>query len=282
MPPTGNKTCSPARSLPRLAAFGLGLLCAWPAAAQPGCLPPAMGEGAVVRIVDATTLELSDGTLVPLAGLLAADGEGAAAIAERGRRMLVRLVLGRRVTLHAPAAPSRSGAAAPLRDRLGRMSAHVSVYHDGSSLWLQREMVRLGLAQVLSFKDNRACAAELLEAEARAREARRGLWALDAHAVLSARAVGALSAAAQSYRIVEGRVVSVRRTRRSTYLNFGAVWRDSLTGVVAARDRVLFERAGVDLEALAGRTLRLRGWLERRTGPTMALTHPEQLEIVGP
>ena len=60
-------------------------------------------------------------------------------------------------------------------DRYGRALAHLHV--DGD-LWVQGEMVRLGLARVYSFQDNRTMVEDLLEIKIQARTAKRGIWAL--------------------------------------------------------------------------------------------------------
>jgi endonuclease YncB( thermonuclease family) len=60
-------------------------------------------------------------------------------------------------------------------DRYGRALAHLHV--DGD-LWVQGEMVRLGLARVYSFQDNRTMVRDLLEIKIQARTPKRGIWAL--------------------------------------------------------------------------------------------------------
>ena len=57
-------------------------------------------------------------------------------------------------------------------DRHGRLLAHL---HDEAGTWIQGEMLRLGMARVYSFPDNRARVAEMLVLEGKARAARRGI-----------------------------------------------------------------------------------------------------------
>lgn len=64
------------------------------------------------------------------------------------------------------------------------------------------------------------------------------------------------------------------------YLNFGADWRTDFTITIAARDLKLFEQAGLDLFALEGRTVRVRGWLDSYNGPAIEADHPEQIEVL--
>jgi len=41
-----------------------------------------------------------------------------------------------------------------------------------------------------------------------------------------------------------------------------------------------FPAAGIDVKGLAGKRVRVRGWIEWRSGPMIAVTHPEQLELL--
>ena len=41
-----------------------------------------------------------------------------------------------------------------------------------------------------------------------------------------------------------------------------------------------FTAAGIDLTALAGKRLRVRGWVMWRNGPMIEATHPEQIELL--
>jgi len=44
--------------------------------------------------------------------------------------------------------------------------------------------------------------------------------------------------------------------------------------------RRAFAASGIDLKGLAGKHVRVRGWIEWRNGPMVAATHPEQLELL--
>ena len=228
-------------------------------------------SGLVVEIVDGDTLVLEDGTQVRLVGIqapklpLGRPGFEAWPLADAAKAALGDIALGARVTL------SYGG----LRmDRHGRALAHL---HDGNGLWLQGELLRRGLARVYSFRDNRALIAEMLVLEAAARAARRGIWNHPFYAVREARP-SALEI--DRFTLVEGLVVAVAIVRKRAYLNFGADWKTDFTISIAPRDRRLFEREGIDLEALEGRVVRVRGWVESWNGPMIKVTHPEQIEVL--
>jgi hypothetical protein len=64
------------------------------------------------------------------------------------------------------------------------------------------------------------------------------------------------------------------------YLNFGNDWRSDFTISIDRKDVRAFAAAGIDLKGLAGKRVRVRGWIEWRNGPMIAATHPEQLELL--
>jgi endonuclease YncB( thermonuclease family) len=227
----------------------------------------------VAEAVDGSTLRLADGRLVRLAGVQPpqprfGSGSGPAnAPAELARDELAGLAAGRPVVLHA---------ADPALDRYGRTLAD-AVRHDG--VWLQEALVSAGAALVVPLPGMEVARARtLLAAEEEARQAGRGLWAEPAFRVRSpsgaAQAVG-------GFGIVEGVVADTAEVRGRVYLNFGEDWREDFTISVAPGDRDAFEEAGIDLLALAGRTVRARGWLRDFNGPLIDARHPAQIELPG-
>lgn len=92
---------------------------------------------------------------------------------------------------------------------------------------------------------------------------------------------GALSSHLGRYVIFEGEVLSVGNRTRRTYLNFGRRWSQDVTVVIEARDRERFGGAD-DLEALAGRRVRVRGFVEERGGPMVTARHKGQIEVLSP
>ena len=62
------------------------------------------------------------------------------------------------------------------------------------------------------------------------------------------------------------------------FLNFGADQKSDFTATIAPDDARAF--AAVDIAGYADRILQIRGWLEARNGPSIDLTHPEQIAIV--
>jgi hypothetical protein len=189
-------------------------------------------------------------------------------LAAAARERLAALVAGRRVALH-------TGGRAV--DRHGRLLAHLVRAEDG--LWVQGALLADGLARVYTFADVRALAADMYALEVAARQARRGLWAQPRFAVLTPETV---ADRLYGFRVVEGVVHEAAEVRRRVYLNFGADWRTDFTVSVAPGDRARFAEAGLDLLALAGRRVRVRGWVRSYNGPLIDADHPEQVEVLPP
>ncbi len=224
-----------------------------------------------VEIIDGDTLVLEDGREVRLVGLqapklpLGRAGFVAWPLAEEAKRTLTALALGKRLRL------SFGGRRV---DRHGRLLAHL---HDEEGRWIQGEMLVRGMARVYTFRDNRALAAEMLALERRARAARRGIWG---HPFYRVRSAAEAAADIGTFQLVEGRVRAVATVRGRLYLNFGIDWRRDFTVVVERRDRAIFAATGIDPATLEGRRIRVRGWLDRRNGPMIRATHPEQIEVL--
>jgi endonuclease YncB( thermonuclease family) len=218
------------------------------------------------RALDGQTIVLTGGTIVRLAAVLAPrDG----IVAGEARRRLDGLVAGKPVLL---------GDQGPAQDRYGRIVARLYLAEGGH--WVEGALVRAGVLRVFTLRDDRACARALLAAEATAREAGAGLWADPQFAIRRADDPS-LSEAGGLFQIVEGEVLSTGRTAAATYLNFGRNWSTDFTVTVNMADTKLFESAGLELDGLAGRRVRVRGWLSVADGPAMRVDHPEQIELLG-
>ncbi len=226
--------------------------------------------GIVAEVVDGDTVILDDGREIRLVGIqapklpLGRAGFVAWPLAEEAKRAMTELVLGKRVRL------AFTGRRV---DRHGRWLAHL---YDEDDSWIQGAMLERGLARIYTFADNDAPIAEMLTRERAARAARRGIWADSFYAIRTPRNVGDHVG---GFELVEGRVVSAAVVRGRAYLNFGPDYKTDFTVTVAPANRRRFEAAGIDLAALAGRTVRARGWIESYNGPMIEATHPDQLEI---
>ncbi|MBU1175081.1 MAG: thermonuclease family protein [Alphaproteobacteria bacterium] len=233
-----------------------------------------MLEANVVGVPDGATLILSSGEKVRLSGIQAPklfSGENASMnwpLAEDAKAALDRLAAGRSIAL---------GAGTAARDRHGRLIGQAYL-DDGT--WLQQAMVAAGMARAYSFADNRLCAGALLRAEAAARAEKRGLWAYPFYAIRDAARPADILGRAGYYELVEGRVLLADRVGASVYLNFGRYWKEDTTVTIDKAALKLFAAAGFDPMTLEGALIRVRGWIEANDGPRIAVTHPEQIEVL--
>jgi micrococcal nuclease len=260
-----------------------------PAAADDGCALADGVRSTITGIVDGDTVVLADGREVRFTGIqapklpLGRKGFAAWPLSTEAKAALSRLALGKQVLL-------RHGGAEG--DRHGRILAQLYVPDaaTGKEIWLQEEMLKLGLARVYTFRDNRACAARLLDAEREARAGRHGIWANSFYAIRDAADVAALEKLEGTFQLVAGQVATAQIVRGRLYINFGEDWRQDFTVTASAGDAKLFLEDSVwgpllekdAVSGLAGRSVRVRvrGWLGRYNGPEITVTHPEQIELL--
>lgn len=284
-------------------AFVLVLVAAFfssPAGADIACAPEAGSSHHVARVIDGDTVVLDDGREVRLIGALAPKPDLSLGSAEEpgsreeadsrenwppaaaSRRALEALVGDRHVTLRF---------AGRKADRYGRVLAQLSVTAPASATlpasvtppagetWVQQHMIRVGQARAYALPGDSSCLAALIQAEAEARLARRGLWSEDRFPVYDAADTGRLLRLAGRFAIVQGTVRKAARTKETTYINFGDTWREDFT---ASLPTAVVDRGGAEvarrIEGLAGRQIRVRGWIERRNGPMIVLSTVDEIE----
>ena len=207
---------------------------------------------------DAATLRLADGRRLKLAGIHAPGGAEEAAVAALSRWV------GRAVDV-ATLGPA---------DRYGRIEAHV-FGRDGAD-WLQFLLVAGGDVIVLPQVSDDPCLIALLHPEAEARARKSGVWAgllriRQADDPRLADHVGTIG-------LVEGRVVSVGKTRSNTYLNFGTDWALDFTVMIPVSDHASGVDDNLQPSGLVGRRIRVRGILEQWNGVLMRVRTPAQIE----
>lgn len=241
------------------------------------CTLTAGAKGAVVRVIDAETIELDDGQHVRLVGALAPRSPDLDPKAEpwapevSAQQTLRQLVAGKTVFL------ATSGRT---QDRYGHRLAHVFVDNDGERIWVQGEMLLRGQARAYGLPGSFDCMHELLAHEKAARDAGVGLWRNGAYSPRPAWRTRELLRRRNSYEIVTGNVAKVAVTKARTYINFGRDWRSDFTAGIEAR--VLRENPDLAeaLQQLEGRHVEVRGWIQYRNGPYIDIEHPSQLAIV--
>ena len=167
----------------------------------------------------------------------------------------------------------------PEVDRYGRILAYVYLIGADFGHSVAHAMLAKGYGRVAARVGDQACAAELLAWERAARRAKLGLWGDPQYAIVRAESGAALLAERGHFAVVEGKVLSVRESGGTIYMNFGRRWSEALTVTVAKRDERSFAAAGLQPKSLENRYLRVRGWIEERNGPRIEAVRPEQIEL---
>lgn len=168
---------------------------------------------------------------------------------------------------------------AETRDRYGRAIAHVYTQAERGSpdVWVQGEMLRLGLARVFSWKGELADMAALYVHESEARAQMRGIWA-DPYYAIRKPDPDPLAQFVDSVQIVEGIVTSTADVRGRIYLNFGADYKTDFTIAIAKKNVKRF--AAINPVSLTGARVRVRGWIELINGPMIWIDHSGRLEVL--
>lgn len=123
------------------------------------------------------------------------------------------------------------------------------------------------------------CHRELLAAEGAARQARRGIWAVEG-ALARAEAGDALHARVGTFAVVEGRVSGARTARGLTYLYFAPPGHRALIVTLPTEPDATFLRYGPDAAMLRGTLIRVRGVVREDGGPVIAVRLPGQMDAL--
>ena len=240
----------------------------------PACGGEIIARGAASRTIDGRTFTLDGGREVRLAAIevpLAPEESGEAPHGAAAKNALAGLITGSVIVLR-QAEPQTT-------DRYGRLVGYAFTAREGSQQLVQAEMLAQGVARVAARVGGRACAVELLRREDMARRARLGLWATSYYDLLDAENPDGVLAEQGRFALVEGKVVSVRESGATIYVNFGRRWSKDFTVTILKRNARNFTAAGLEPSKLAGRRVRVRGFIEARGGPWIEASRPEQIEF---
>lgn len=227
--------------------------------------------GQVAQIIDPLRVQLHDGTIIQLASLDIPDmnvtdsGEHALA----ARDFLQEFLDQQPVRLY-----QTKNADTGRENRMGYQLGHLVRKSDEA--WVQGTLLSNGLARILPTTRNLELTTDMIALEDEARAAGRGLWADPAYAILTP------DNAAQGlngWAIIEGKPLKIATVKNTVYLNFGADWRSDFTIVVEPTVRKKLAQSGIDVMNLAGKTVRVRGWVEDYNGPSIKLSAAPWLEV---
>jgi endonuclease YncB( thermonuclease family) len=230
------------------------------AGAQEHCPLNSIGTANVAAVRDGRTLQLTDGRVLRLAAI---------EVTTHTRAALQALVAGHTLRLATLGSD---------HDRYGRLVAFA--FAGDAKISVQQALLEEGEARVSARVGDKACADELLAAERQARASRRGLWADPNFAPLPAESSMRLKGERGRFALVEGKVLSVRESGGTIYVNFGRRWSRGFSVIILRRNQRIFAAAGLAPSELTGRRVRVRGWIEQRHGPVIEADAPEQIELI--
>ncbi|RDV03783.1 thermonuclease family protein [Undibacter mobilis] len=237
----------------------LGLAAGAPARAE--CSGTPAGTGVVTAVRDGRTLLLADGREIRLAGIEAsADGVALRALVA-GQALRIERISD---------------------DRYGRVVAfaYIGEPKEAAAELLQIALLKAGQARVSARPGPKSCAQALLSAERTARAASLGLWADPNFAPLRSQNLTISAPEMGQFALIEGQVLSVRESGATIYVNFGRRWTRDFAVTIPKREARNFAAAGIEPKMLERRRVRVRGILERRSGPIIDVTVPEQIELI--
>lgn len=241
--------------------------------------------GVVTSVESADTLKLQSGGTVVLIGALppelALDAQTPWPPVETSRAELERLVLGK--TIETVTSGRRF-------DRYGRMLAQVFVNdalvetEPGSGRqWVQGELIAGGLARAYALPGSVACLDEMLSLEAAARSDRRGHWASGVFADRDASDLRALRGLRDTFATLEGVVARIDKVRGQPALAFTSGASESGSGlraIMTSNDHPHGSGSQRNLDGLVGQRVRVRGWIERPSRPSVTLFDPRLIELL--
>jgi len=257
-------------------------------------------SGRVARVINGDTLQLESGLRVFLAEVDAPRRDEPYASQSYGE--LEALALHRNVLLayggtrrwvrhvrEAQAHPNAQPTTGQPNQADTAAIAQVFVQSEGGRwFWLQNALLARGAVMVRPRFDNHARTAELLNTEAQARAASRGLWAQPAYQPLAVRAAAALAERNAApctrgdapYRMIQGSVHDAQVLDSRAALNMDGAADDKPFSIVLFGD-AFTHCDGPAIASLAGARVRVRGTLGVfHDQPQICLDDSRQLEVL--
>jgi hypothetical protein len=117
----------------------------------------------------------------------------------------------------------------------------------------------------------------MLKAEETARKETAGLWKETAFSVLTPETV---STAMNNWAVVEGKIIKTGASNNIVFLNFGDDWRKDFTIGIEGEVRRQLAKNNVAPIEIAGKHVRVHGWVEDYNGPYIKLSNAVWLEVL--
>lgn len=180
------------------------------------------------------------------------------------KNYLAKLVAGKPLTLYCGAERA---------DALGTQMRHVILPNNS---WVQALMVQSGMAFVHPTDFSGQELESLFAAEQDARVRETGLWSGEGLSLLA----NSEDVRPGFYQIVDFTLHEAAEVGTMLYLNSAEDWRKDFTVEIVPIIRRKIESALLETYKTKGSKMEVRGWVFSKNGPTMRLTHPEQIRLL--
>lgn len=217
----------------------------------------------VKAVYDGDTVMLEDGRKIRFLGINTPEVQHRDKLADAGgdeaKRWLIDKLKNTKVRLEVGAEKT---------DKYGRTLAHLFTENKEH---LNLQLVAAGLAAVSIYPSELYYVNKLVKAQEQAEQAKLGIWGRPEYAAIP---VGNLTEAGHpGWTRLVGKVVNIRTTRKSIYLEFSNAFEARIEGQWAD----LFP----DVNGYLGKTIEVRGWLNKNKGHlTMLIRHPSAIKLV--
>jgi micrococcal nuclease len=224
-------------------------------------IKPSTAFYTVEKVFDGDTVKLTDGKRIRLLGINTPEvhhrGQRTEAGGEAAKTWLANKLTGQKVQLITDAEPT---------DKYQRTLAHLITDRKDH---INLQLVEMGLASVNIYPPNLMYAEQLMAAENRAEQARRGIWANPQYAPLLLEQLG--DDGHDGWTRLVGKIKALRKSRKFIYLEFS----DKFQARIEKRWLKLFPEP----DSYLNHTVEVRGWLNKNRGDwSMLLRHPSAIK----
>lgn len=215
----------------------------------------------VKTVYDGDTVVLEDGRKIRFLGINTPEiqhrDKPADAGGDEAKRWLIDKLKNTKVRLEVSAEKT---------DKYGRTLAHLFTEKKEH---INLQLVAAGLASVSIYPPNLLYVNELVKAQNQAEQTKLGIWGRPEYAAIP---VGSLTEDGhQGWTRLVGKVVNIRTTRKSIYLEFS----DAFEARIESQWLDLFP----DVNSYLGKTIEVRGWLNKSKGRlSMLIRHPSAIK----
>lgn len=216
----------------------------------------------IKNVYDGDTVQLDDGRKIRLLGINTPEVESRNKSTEAGgeeaKAWLAKTLKNARVRLIFDVEK---------KDKYNRTLAHLVTEHKDH---INFELVKAGLAAVNIYPPNLAFTDNLLAAQSAAETSGLGIWARPEYAVKELSQISKNSY--KGWQRLSGQISDIRYTRKFAYLNFS----EQFNCRIERKHLALFS----ELESYVGRSVEVRGWLNREKGRfSMLIRHPSSIRV---